>query len=581
MFQKNEKHRQGHLFSTLDELPSRMREKLNASWAGTFRRDVFERLDEEPFAVLYSTEASRPNVPVNVLIGLEILKAGFGWTDEEMYEHFTFDLQVRYALGYAQLSEGYFAIRTVYEFRRRLSEHMQATGENLFEAAFAQVTDEQIEAFGVRTQELRTDSSQIASHIRQYSRLHLLVEVLHRVQRMLSEIDQATYADLLSSYVKGKSGHYVYRLKNDEYATHIETMGGVMAQLVTELAAAYAQEPAYQLLTRVFAEHFVWEESEQRAKVPAELAATSLQAPDDPDATFRRKNGEGYQGFVTNITETCHPDNDLQLILNVQTKPNVADDARMFQDELPALIERTDVEKIYTDGGYNSPGVDEILDEHHIKHVQTAIRGDKPNPDTLSLVDFQFETDSAEIPLAATCPQGQRFEIEPGRAKNRFIGRPDAATCQACPLLDICPVRPRGGNRTPALYVEQRWIKITLKRQVLLAMPTQGNPRAAVEATIRSVKHRLNRGHLRVRGLFRVACQMIASAMMVNVRRIQHKVAETSSLLAAIALFWLLKRLTLPSTSSHNRSTLFLCPEKCGFAAFSVPTHSLNASPAN
>ncbi len=267
--------------------------------------------------------------------------------------------------------------------------------------------------------------------------------------------------------MKGKSGHYVYRLKNDEYATHIETMGGVMAQLVTELAAAYAQEPAYQLLTRVFAEHFVWEESEQRAKVPAELAATSLQAPDDPDATFRRKNGEGYQGFVTNITETCHPDNDLQLILNVQTKPNVADDARMFQDELPALIERTDVEKIYTDGGYNSPGVDEILDEHHIKHVQTAIRGDKPNPDTLSLVDFQFETDSAEIPLAATCPQGQRFEIEPGRTEARFIGRPDVATCQACPLLDICPVRPRGGNRTPALYVEQRWIKVTLKPPLL------------------------------------------------------------------------------------------------------------------
>ena len=115
--------------------------------------------DERPFAVLYSTEASRPNVPVNVLVGLEILKAGFGWTDEEMYEHFTFDLQVRYALGYVQLSEGYFAIRTVYEFRRRLSEHMQTTGENLLEAAFEQVTDDQIQAFGVRTQELRMDDS--------------------------------------------------------------------------------------------------------------------------------------------------------------------------------------------------------------------------------------------------------------------------------------------------------------------------------------------------------------------------------------------------------------------------------------
>lgn len=62
----------------------------------------------------------------------------------ERYEHFIFDLQVRYALGYEHLSEGYFAIRTICEFRRRLSEHMQATGENLFEAAFEQVTDDQI-----------------------------------------------------------------------------------------------------------------------------------------------------------------------------------------------------------------------------------------------------------------------------------------------------------------------------------------------------------------------------------------------------------------------------------------------------
>lgn len=570
MFQKNEKHRQERLFSTLDELSPRMREKLKLSWAGTFRREVFERLNEEPFAVLYSTEISRPNVPVNVLIGLEVLKAGFGWTDEQMYEQFTFDLQVRYALGYAQLGEGYFAIRTVYEFRRRLSEHMQLTGENLLEAAFEQVTDEQIESFGVRTEELRTDSTQIASHIRQYSRLHLLVEVLQRVQRMLSETDQTKYADLLTAYVKSKSSHYVYRLKNTDYATHIETVGGVMAQLVAELATAYEQEPTYQMLTRVFAEHFVWEDSEQRAKVPSELAATSLQAPDDPDATFRRKNGEGHRGFVTNITETCHPDNDLQLILKVHTEPNVADDARMLQDELPALIKRTDVEKLYTDGAYNSPGVDEILDEHQIEHVQTAIRGDKPNPDALSLVNFQFEIDPAQIPLAATCPQGQRFEIEPGQVEARFIGRPDTATCLACLLLDKCPVRPRGGNRTPALYMEQRRIKVTLKRQAILAMPTQGNPRAAVEATVRSVKHPLNQGCLRVRGLFRVACQMIGSAMMVNVRRIQRKVIETPALQAAIALVWLfslLKSLKPPSALIPNRSALFTPTMKCGFAA--------------
>jgi hypothetical protein len=45
--------------------------------------EVFCRVDEAIFEVLYSDKASRPNVPVNVLVGLEILKAGFGWSDEE------------------------------------------------------------------------------------------------------------------------------------------------------------------------------------------------------------------------------------------------------------------------------------------------------------------------------------------------------------------------------------------------------------------------------------------------------------------------------------------------------------------
>jgi len=81
---------------------------LKNSWADTFYQEFFYRIEEEPFAVLYSEKASRPNVPVNVLVGLEALKAGFGWSDQELYERFCYDLQVRYALGYDRLGDGDF-----------------------------------------------------------------------------------------------------------------------------------------------------------------------------------------------------------------------------------------------------------------------------------------------------------------------------------------------------------------------------------------------------------------------------------------------------------------------------------------
>ena len=47
------------------------------------------------------------------------------------------------------------------------------------------------------------------------------------------------------------------------------------------------------------------------------------------------------------------------------------------------------------------------------------------------------------------------------------------------------------------------------------------NLRAAVEATVRQVKHPFPASKLPVRGLFRVTCMVIGSAMTTNVRRIQ------------------------------------------------------------
>ncbi|MDW7754556.1 MAG: hypothetical protein SCH68_05255, partial [Brevefilum sp.] len=47
------------------------------------------------------------------------------------------------------------------------------------------------------------------------------------------------------------------------------------------------------------------------------------------------------------------------------------------------------------------------------------------------------------------------------------------------------------------------------------------NLRAAVEATVRQVKHPFPAGKLPVRGQFRVTCMIIGSAIMSNIRRIQ------------------------------------------------------------
>jgi hypothetical protein len=522
MFRKNDQHLQWPLFSSIDSLPKKQQVRLEASWAGTFYHELFCRFDEEAFADVYSDEASRPNIPVNVLVGFETLKAGYGWSDEEAYDHFCFDVQVRYAVGCRDLSEGHFELRTVYNFRQRVARHMQETGENLIERAFEQVTDDQMAAFELKTNKLRMDSTLIASNIRQTTRLQLLIEVLQRVQRMLEEGDQQQYADDFVAYLKGSSGQYTYSIKREEYAEHLQRVGELMHKLVAELQAKYADEPAYQVLDRVFKEHFVSDENTLRAKKGKELSADSLQSPDDWEATYRQKRGQDHIGYVTNVTETCHPENPFQLIVKVQTESNNTDDAAMLAETLPSLKERTDVNEMHTDGGYNSPEVDEAMQEQQVQQIQTAIRGRQPAEEKLGLEDFTWQTNADDgQPQSVTCPHGQQAEIAAGRKEGRYRAAFDSSGCESCPLRDQCPTEPLKRRPENVLRFSQQDVNVALRRQRCAdERASKQHLRPAVEATVRAVKHPFGNGKVPVRGKPRVGMLMIGTSAMNNVRQI-------------------------------------------------------------
>ena len=522
MFRNNKQHLQWPLFSSIDALSKKQQVRLEQSWAGTFYHEYFSRINEQPFAVLYADVDSRPNIPVNVLIGWEALKAGFGWSDEEAYDHFYFDLQVRYALGYRDLSAGSFSLRTVYNFRQRLTHYMQENGENLVEQAFEQVTDEQISAFALRTTKLRMDSTFIAGNIRETTRLQLLVEVLQRTQRMLDAADRESYSTDFAPYLKGSSGQYIYGLKRTAYKEHMQPIGELMQRLVQELASQYSDETAYRVLARVFQEHFNVEDSNVQVKEACTLSSASLQSPDDWEATYRRKRGERHRGYIINISETCDPQNDFQLIVKVQTEPNNTDDEAMLKCALPDLAERTDVNEIHTDGGYNGPEIDQELHDQKVVLVQSSIRGRTPAKDRLGLEDFQWEMNAeSNEPEAVTCAYQQRAVITAGRKSGRYRAAFDSGICDDCPLRAQCPGESLKSRPENVIRFSRQDVNVALRRQRSHDERTaEHHLRPAVEATMREVKHQFGNGKVPVRGKPRVSMLMLASAMMCNVRRI-------------------------------------------------------------
>ncbi len=524
MFVANDKHRQLDMFSSVACLPEDELNLLKQSWAATFYDEVFCRIDEQTFAVLYSDKPSRPNVPVNILVALEILKAGFGWSDEELIYAFYFNLQVRYAVGLRKLGDEHFDVRTLYNFRQRLSQHMQQTGENLIERVFECLSEEQCAVMGLKTGQVRMDSTYVASNIRRYSRLHLLVEVIQRVHRMLSELDQARYAAEFADYLRGSAGQYVYRVRGEEGEAHLRRVGELMERLIVELAGPYGEQPVYRMLVRVFGEHFTVVAGRLRLKAGRELSASSLNSPDDVEATFRRKDQVEHVGYVANLTETCDRDNPLQLIVKVQTEANVTDDPTLLAVALPDLKRRFAVEEVYTDGGYNNELNGRIAAELGVSHLQSALRGHSAAG--LSFHVFQVETAADGLPESITCPHGQLAQVV-RRPNGHFIAAFEARRCQTCPDRDHCPTKLLASQPWRKLYFRAYDLEIARRRQRLERDgETIRRIRLVIESTIAAVKRSFRFGKLPVRGKFRVACLLVGSAMMTNLRRI-HRYLST------------------------------------------------------
>ena len=72
-------------------LTAREQNSLERSWAKVFADEIFPSIDEKSFSVLYMTEVSRSNAPINVIIGALIIEELFDYSNDESGENFMLD----------------------------------------------------------------------------------------------------------------------------------------------------------------------------------------------------------------------------------------------------------------------------------------------------------------------------------------------------------------------------------------------------------------------------------------------------------------------------------------------------------
>ena len=546
MFRQNEEHRQQSFFSAENQLPKKLQVRLRESWAETFYRELFCRIDETLFAPLYSEEASRPNSPVNVLMGAEILKSGFGWSDEELYDEVCFNLQVRHALGLRELNAEVFVLRTLYYFRQRVREYAEETGVNLIEKVFAQVTDSQLEAVTIATGWQRMDSTQMLSNLANMTRLGLLISILQKVHQGLPAPMQAQWAERWEFYLEKRPHQVCYRIAASEVDDHLVIIGQELCAVEAELVQGPDDDEMLKLVRRVLEEQYIREAAGGVTLRPQEeVPSDSLQSPHDPDATYRVKGGAVYPGgYVVNVSETAGPENPVQLITDLQVEPNRADDAHLMRQSLDNQVARgIEVKQVTTDGGYTGPQGQAACDAHKVRLRATRMRGGYPTSEWWGYDTYLWEHDSDGTPIGVTCPAGYRADLIPGRAEGSFLARFEAECCAKCQYFRV-PCRVKEGKRVaPTLYVKRSRIESAQRRQQLC--PQDGSIRAVVESTVRSLKRAFPGSKLPVRGLIRTRMVLYPAALMVNVRRLHRHFEAKKEAVREIATFLSLLQGTL------------------------------------
>lgn len=513
MFKPNTSHLQGNLFPIEMKLSERQRKNLLESGEYYFYQTIYSNINESDFAVLYSDLPSRPNAPVNSMVSALILMTRKKWTYEELFDHIQFDLKTRMALGLNELNEIPFCEASLFNFQNHILWYHVVTGINLLEEVFDKLTAEQIKNLKLKTDIQRTDSTQAASNIRGYGRLQLLIEVLLRVWRVFTAEEKKQFEPLFAGYMGKTSGQYIYRIETKEIKREINEIAKIYQKIRLYLKKHYGSQEIYQIFQRVYTEHFTVFHKKIRVKDSSELGSWCLQSPDDMDATYRKKGKKESRGQVINVVETCHPENELNLITDVSIAKNNVDDSTILNERLDIIKEKTpELAELHTDGGYGSQGNDQKIKEMGITQVQTAIKGRGAG------VEMNIEkTDKGKFKIS--CPH-QTVEAVQTQKRMKVIFR--KGICRKCKLKAECGTIILKKGQV-YYFTEKEYLMKQRQKSILWIPQERRGLRANIEATMKEFKRLMEQGKLKVRGAFKSAIFAYSAAIAINFGRIYRK----------------------------------------------------------
>ena len=485
--------RQTRLFDPYEPVFSEMAyQRLRDEWQGVFRHVILELLPAPELGEHFSPDQGRPTKELYAMAGLLLIKEFKNWTPDEAIMAFMFHGDIQYALNLEPAQQS-MCERTFERYEAILRE------DDLAAQVMHDVTTRLAEVLEINVEQQRLDSTHVFSDMATFGRTRMMGVAIKRFLTQVKRHAAETYASLPEELRQRyePSTHQLFGKAGKDAAGRARLRQQV-AEDLHMLVERFANDPAlakrtsYQSLVTIFHQQCVVETG--KVVVRAKTGGNCVQNPSDPDATYDGHKGPGYQ---VQIAETCHPDNEVQLITAALPQTAVESDARALAPVLADLAETKLLPKEMTaDTAYGSDENQQLAAEYGVELV-SPVSGTKMDADRLNVDDFA--TDQAG--QVVSCPAG-RVPLQvthDAEAGTTTVVMPNAA-CAECEFRKECPIEETRAGYRLEYTDKQRRLEERRREEATPAFRERYARRSGIESTNSGLKRRLDMGQLRVRG---------------------------------------------------------------------------------
>ncbi len=470
-------------------------EKIKRDWPGVFREVILQLMPVDLVAEHFDPKMGRPTKELYSMAGLLLIAEFHDWTPAEAARAYVFYNNVQYALKLEPAGQT-LSERTVERYQKIFIE------DDIAAEVMMRVTCGIVEELELDISRQRTDSTHIYSDMAIFGRTRLMGVTIKRFLTQLKRHNREEYEalpeDLKDRYTVSE-GRLFGDVAPDRDARG--TLRQTVAEQMQLLVERFADDPSmqgrstYQDMLQVFTEQC--EVVDEKVEVTEHPGGDVIQNPSDPDATRDGHKGPGYQAQVS---ETCSPENDVQVITCVLPQTAVVADGPSLPDVFEGLEARGLLPDImWSDTSYGSDDNVQAAAEKGVD-LQSPVKGKNKDEDPyeLNVDDFVVDEKTEKV---QRCPAGEEPQ-ESVRDEETDVTttRMPAGTCGQCEFYEQCPVKLSRGRGVLKHTGKQRRLAARRREQDTEAFREAYRIRSGGESLFSGIKRKLGLDRLRVRG---------------------------------------------------------------------------------